>query len=142
MKRLFLASIAAAAAALAACSSQPQPQPVTLTAQTMTYVPATFEISAGAPVELTLDNQDTLEHDWSIIDIPVESVSEAEAVSAEHAAHMEESAVVPALHVAALPGETGHLTFTPTRSGTYEFYCTVPGHKDAGMVGTMTVLAP
>ncbi len=24
-------------------------------------------------------------------------------------------------------------------AGTYEFYCNVPGHKEAGMVGTITV---
>jgi uncharacterized cupredoxin-like copper-binding protein len=24
-------------------------------------------------------------------------------------------------------------------AGTYEFYCPVPGHKEAGMVGTLTV---
>jgi uncharacterized cupredoxin-like copper-binding protein len=63
-------------------------------------------------------------------------------MSAEHELEMGAVAMDPVLHVAAEPGATGHMTFTPTKSGTYEFYCTVPGHKDAGMVGTMTVLAP
>jgi uncharacterized cupredoxin-like copper-binding protein len=36
------------------------------------------------------------------------------------------------------PGETKTVTITaPARS--YEYYCNVPGHKEAGMVGTLTV---
>ena len=37
------------------------------------------------------------------------------------------------------PGESGTLSFTPTEAGEYEFYCTVIGHREAGMVGTLTV---
>jgi plastocyanin len=29
--------------------------------------------------------------------------------------------------------------FTPTAAGTYEFYCSVPGHHEAGMQGTLVV---
>ncbi|MCJ7513886.1 MAG: plastocyanin/azurin family copper-binding protein, partial [Anaerolineales bacterium] len=96
---------------------------------------------AGAPVELTFINEDALEHDFSILEIPVESVSEADPMSAEHEMQMG-AEVKPVLHVAAEPGATNHLSFTPTKSGTYEFFCTVAGHKDAGMVGTMVVKAP
>ncbi len=48
----------------------------------------------------------------------------------------------PKLHVAAGPAAQGKLTFTPSKPGTYEFFCTVAGHKEAGMVGTLTVKAP
>ena len=47
----------------------------------------------------------------------------------------------PKLHVAAGAGGKGTLTFTPSKPGTYEFYCTVAGHKEAGMVGILTVTA-
>jgi uncharacterized cupredoxin-like copper-binding protein len=47
----------------------------------------------------------------------------------------------PVLHVAAEPGASNHLSFTPTKPGNYQFYCTVPGHKEAGMVGTLVVNA-
>jgi len=47
----------------------------------------------------------------------------------------------PKLHVAAGTGGNGTLTFTPSKPGTYAFYCTVAGHKEAGMVGTLTVIA-
>lgn len=36
------------------------------------------------------------------------------------------------------PGETQQTTINAP-AGTYEFYCNVPGHKAAGMVGTLTV---
>jgi uncharacterized cupredoxin-like copper-binding protein len=35
-------------------------------------------------------------------------------------------------------GEEGEATINAA-PGTYEFYCNVPGHREAGMVGTLTV---
>lgn len=142
MRNQVLAAIAAGTLLLGACASQPQPQEITLTAKTMTYGPSAFEATAGVPVELTFVNEDALEHDFSVLEIPVESVSAADAMSAAHQMEMGAAAMDPMLHVAAEPGATNNLTFTPTKPGTYEFFCTVAGHKEAGMVGTMVVLAP
>jgi uncharacterized cupredoxin-like copper-binding protein len=36
-------------------------------------------------------------------------------------------------------GSPASLDFTPTKAGAYQISCDVPGHKDAGMVGTLTV---
>jgi len=36
------------------------------------------------------------------------------------------------------PGDTGQLT-VDLKPGTYEMYCTIDGHKDLGMDGTITV---
>jgi uncharacterized cupredoxin-like copper-binding protein len=36
------------------------------------------------------------------------------------------------------PGDTVSATINAP-AGTYEFYCNVPGHKQAGMFGTLTV---
>lgn len=137
-----IAILAAGAALLGACASPPALQAVTLTAITMTYSPSVLEVTAGVPVEITLVNQDSLEHDFSILEIPVESVSAADPMSAEHQMQMGETVPEPALHVAAEPGATNRLSFTPTKPDRYEFYCTVPGHKEAGMVGTLVVNAP
>jgi uncharacterized cupredoxin-like copper-binding protein len=39
-----------------------------------------------------------------------------------------------------MPGSQSALAlFRPTQTGTYTFYCAVPGHRAAGMVGTLTV---
>jgi nitrite reductase (NO-forming) len=36
------------------------------------------------------------------------------------------------------PGQTGTVTINAA-PGTYQYYCSIPGHKEAGMVGTLTV---
>jgi len=36
-------------------------------------------------------------------------------------------------------GGTSTLVFADLKPGTYEFYCSVPGHEAAGMKGTLTV---
>lgn len=43
------------------------------------------------------------------------------------------------VHVSAAPGSSGLILFTPTEPGTYSFYCALPGHREAGMVGTLVV---
>jgi len=35
--------------------------------------------------------------------------------------------------------ETTRISFTPDRVGTFEYYCAIPGHKEAGQVGTINV---
>ncbi|MCH7860368.1 MAG: multicopper oxidase domain-containing protein, partial [Proteobacteria bacterium] len=39
----------------------------------------------------------------------------------------------------AMPGTTASVIFTATEPGEYEFFCTIPGHKEAGMVGRLIV---
>ena len=36
-------------------------------------------------------------------------------------------------------GETTKVEFIPNQTGIYEFYCSVPGHRQAGQIGTLTV---
>jgi len=132
MKKLFLPLLASAL--LAACASAPAPVQLTLTATTMKFEPATIEVQANQPVELTFNNNDVLDHDFSIMEIPVTGMSEhSEAVTGHTMAEE------PALHVAVAAGKSGTLDFTPTTPGTYAFWCTVAGHKEAGMVGTLVV---
>lgn len=34
---------------------------------------------------------------------------------------------------------TNNVTFTPNRSGTFSYYCAIPGHRERGMVGSLSV---
>lgn len=35
--------------------------------------------------------------------------------------------------------ESGSFTFTPAKTGSFTFYCSVPGHRQAGQFGTIAV---
>jgi nitrite reductase (NO-forming) len=43
------------------------------------------------------------------------------------------------IHVALPAHSTTAVAIKPTAAGDLQFYCAIPGHKDAGMVGTLTV---
>lgn len=106
----------------------------------MTYQPASIEVTAGQPVKLTFENMDTVDHDLSIMEFPMEMMGATQEPMADH--DMGGMTEQPELHMAALMGQNAVLEFTPSKPGTYEFFCTVAGHKEAGMVGTMVVNAP
>ncbi|MFP3361613.1 plastocyanin/azurin family copper-binding protein, partial [Planococcus sp. SIMBA_143] len=42
-------------------------------------------------------------------------------------------------HLHAQANSSNQLEFLPTEKGVYEFFCTVPGHKENGMTGTLIV---
>jgi uncharacterized cupredoxin-like copper-binding protein len=130
-----------AALLLAACGTagpgSATAQQYTVTAKEFAFGPATLEVTSGQLVEITLQNTGAVEHDFSIHDI--ELAGKPRATGDTHASGGHTAADQPKLHVAAAAGSRGTLTFTPTKPGQYEFYCTVAGHKQAGMVGVLTV---
>jgi uncharacterized cupredoxin-like copper-binding protein len=140
MKKPLLLAPVVAAFSLAACTGSAGPQAITVSARAMQYQPAKIEITAGQPVRLTFRNNDALEHDLSVMEFPMSQIGATPEPVVGH--DMDPTTVEPELHVAAAMGETGMLEFTPSKPGTYEFFCTVVGHRQAGMVGTLTVRAP
>ncbi len=142
MKRNLWVLSAGLALVLAGCAGAPPsgPQEITLTALDLVYEPKTFEVAAGRPVVLTMVNEGALEHDFSIMEIHVEIMSEVQEEEMQH--DMSGMEMEPELHFSAPAGETRSIEFTPTEAGSYEFFCTVAGHKEAGMVGTLLVTAP
>ncbi len=38
------------------------------------------------------------------------------------------------------PGATDTIEFTADKTGTFEYYCSLPGHKDQGMMGKLVVI--
>ena len=127
---------------LAACGqSQPAasaPQALSVAAKEFTFTPAALTVTAGQPVTINFQNSGSVDHDFSVreIEISGEATSSGDASSGHM---MGGTADQPKLHVAASAGGKSTLTFTPSKPGTYEYYCTVAGHKEAGMVGTLTV---
>ena len=128
---------------LAACSGggesaadqEPVARSVPLTMQDIAFEPGTITLSRGERVQLQLENQGSMEHDFTVDDMPVDDVNvSGGSDSGEHAQHEG-----PALHIALGAGATGTIDFKTSDSGQYEFYCTVEGHRAAGMAGVITV---
>jgi outer membrane protein assembly factor BamB len=84
-----------------------------LTAVDIAFQPNALTIPAGQDVAIAFTNEVQLQHDFTCDDLGVKSE---------------------------LLDAGGSTTVTiNAAAGTYEFYCSVPGHKDAGMIGTLTV---
>ena len=86
--------------------------PVTVKLEDIFFDPKEITIPANTPVEFDLQNVGAAPHDFSIDALKISQAVE--------------------------PGESAKVTINAP-AGTYEYYCNVPGHKEAGMVGTLTV---
>ncbi len=141
MKKLSI-PLLLASVLLAACSGpvQSAPQVITMDANAMKFLPATIEVKTGQPVKMTMRNSDSVDHDFSIMEFPMSKMSsDSDPVAGHTMGGSSGMAKEPELHIAVAMGKSGTLEFTPTKPGTYEFFCTVAGHKEAGMKGTLVV---
>jgi nitrite reductase (NO-forming) len=94
----------------------PQPINIPISASEFKFSPTTIQAAVGQKVTLTLDNTGVVEHDVTISSI--------------------------GLTVLAKPGQTASGEFTIDKPGIFDFLCSIPGHKDAGMRGTLTIVDP
>ncbi|MGH8930728.1 MAG: plastocyanin/azurin family copper-binding protein [Egibacteraceae bacterium] len=88
------------------------PPEVAIAASSFQFAPAELTLTAGEPVNIVMTSTDTL-HDLTI-----------DARS---------------FHLAAEPGQTAAGGLVIDEPGTYTAYCTVPGHRQAGMEATVIV---
>lgn len=103
------------------------------------FEPAEIQVEAGVPVRLVIDNSEAASiHDFSVKAIPVTDVNHEGEADVGHSGM--DSADDYDLHLALESGTDGVLEFTPTEAGEYEFMCTVTGHAEAGMKGTLIVV--
>lgn len=137
MKRLGFILLSVLALGLTACSGTPnRVQEVQVETTEFKFSPATIQVEAGRPVKLTLVNKGSVEHDFSVSDI---LLTDVKTLADSHGHDMGSMAVQPKLHVAAGAAQSSVIEFTPTRPGTYEVFCTVAGHKEAGMITRLVV---
>ena len=129
MKRSLLIGFIALLPVLTACTSATATKPSagaasgTATQQltvkamdTMKFDPPTLSGKAGQPIQVTLENTGALVHDFSItegVSQPIKSIAQ--------------------------PGQKAVATFTIDKPGTYTYFCSQPGHEQAGMKGTLTI---
>ena len=88
---------------------------IEVTARSFEFDPEEITVTAGEDVAIVLTSEDLL-HDLAIDELDA--------------------------HVAADADETNEGGLRADEPGRYTFYCTVTGHRDAGMEGTLIVEAP
>lgn len=106
-------------------------QVITIQAKNMKYSKTKVVVEKNQSITLILENQDNIEHD---IEMKIPSQND-NGLKLKHNHGTEENLI----HLHAEPKSTEQLTFNPTDSGVYEFFCTIPGHKESGMVGQVIV---
>lgn len=115
-------------------------------AENVKFEPNTIRVKRGETIRVVLDNHDAFLHDYTTdeAEFIVHSVTgaehtEHESVMPEGDHEMGEQVSLQPLHVAAEGNEHTDLVFQATEPGEFEFYCSVAGHKEVGMVGTIVV---
>jgi len=84
------------------------------------FTPPTLQAKVGQQIKITFENKGVIEHDLTFPTVKADKPASA-------------------LKTVARAGQTTTLEFTPTAAGTFEYVCTIPGHKEAGMKGTINV---
>jgi uncharacterized cupredoxin-like copper-binding protein len=97
-----------------ATSSAMEAQKITVVGTEFTFSPSTLTLKKGQPVELTFENSGKLPHNLTIPGLNVKTKT-------------------------IQPGQQDMIQFTPDKTGQFAFMCTVPGHADKGMKGTLMV---
>lgn len=78
------------------------------------FTPQTFTLKSGERVRLNFKNQGVVVHNL---------VVEGEGISTQTIS----------------PGQEDTVEFTTPEAGEYTIFCSVPGHRERGMIGTLTV---
>lgn len=92
--------------------SQPSAKLV-VKATEFSFTPTLIDLKPGEAIDLILQNNGKIEHDLQIVGTNI--------------------------HVHAQPGKQDETTFLLLKSGKYKAVCTLPGHKEAGMVSIINV---
>ena len=87
---------------------------IEMTAKEFRFEPDRLTVDHGQNVVIVFHNQGVLSHNLSVDGLGAKTKT-------------------------IYPGETDKLVFTPEKAGKYSFHCTVPGHTEAGMRGTLIV---
>jgi uncharacterized cupredoxin-like copper-binding protein len=142
------AVLAAAALFVAGCSSEADEavaglEPVlsfsVVGTDSLEFEPAAAAVTAGNAVELILRSEDAVEHDFV-----VEGAGPFGSAFDQSGGHdHDEEDFEEDLHIAhAAAGQEAVSLFTISEPGIYDVYCSIPGHREAGMVGYLAVLEP
>ena len=97
------------------------------------FTPNRLTFKAGSRYQLNLQNNSPTKHYFTAKDF-------ADAIWSQKvdAGNVEVKGAIHELELR--PGSHAEWVFIPLRAGTYNLHCTVPGHTEAGMVGTLEII--
>jgi uncharacterized cupredoxin-like copper-binding protein len=99
----------------------------------MLFVPARLEVRKGDQIKFVLRNNGELEHEF-VLASAADNLKHAEAMKKNPGMVHED----PNGRQLA-PKKTGEMVWKFTRAGEFEYACLIPGHREAGMTGTIVV---
>ena len=99
----------------------------------MSFIPGEIEVKKGEQIRFMIRNSGLLDHEFVL------------ASTADNLKHAEVMKKFPdmehddpnAKRIA--PNKTGNILWKFTTVGTFEYSCLIPGHREAGMIGTIVV---
>lgn len=106
---------------------------VTIKATEIAYDVASLDVKAGETILFVLENDGSQDHELGVGD---DGFFEAHAKMMADMPGMKHH--MPNM-VTTKPGETAKFAWTFSKSGAFKFACSMPGHAELGMVGTISV---
>ncbi len=101
------------------------------------YAPSIIEVGAGEVLEIAIQNAEPALHDFTIDKIDADVHISYLGGTGQHE-HQEPERDAD-LHFALTEPASGVVHLKVDEPGEYVFYCTVPGHREAGMEGKLIV---
>ena len=109
--------------------NQSSPLTLEIKAIDFSYKPQNITIKQGEEYEIIFKNDGKAEHDINIVSAEEFNKNNIDKQHGKYNFHV---------HAQAKQSAKAKISSLPT--GKYVFYCTIPGHKEAGMVGNLEVL--
>ncbi|KZD21201.1 copper resistance protein [Tardiphaga robiniae] len=99
----------------------------------MLFTPSRVEVRKDEQIKFVLRNSGELDHEF-VLATTEENLKHAESMKkAPDMEHDDPNAKKLA------PKKTGDLVWKFTKAGEFEYSCLIPGHREAGMIGTVVV---
>jgi uncharacterized cupredoxin-like copper-binding protein len=99
----------------------------------MSYEPSKIDVKRGEQIRFVLRNVGREDHEF-LLATTKENLAHAEVMKKHpHMEHDDPNGARLA------PNQTAEIVWKFTKSGTFEFSCLIPDHRDYGMVGHVTV---
>ena len=133
---------------------------VEVTLRDIAFEPKSLDVKAGETVRFVLVNKGQLLHEFNLGDAAMHAQHQQEMLQMQQSGMLTPTGMKEMSHdmagmdhgsmghgmkhddpnsVLVEPGKTAELTWTFTRADNLQFACNVPGHYQAGMVGTLKV---